>query len=108
MFRGDAVAGRVRPEPDAMTEDVLRQVLHVFWIHFRTLVHEQRPHFHETPPANRRARGRAKIDMLFDHVGWRSMLPIGVLVVRPRRTDKALNILAELVVQEHLAGYRTT
>src|SRR5687768_15185704 len=104
MFGGNAVAGGVRTEPDAMAEDVLRQLLHVLRIDFRALVHEERPHFHEPPPADRRARRRPEVHVVLDHLRRRPMVPICFVVVWARRADKTPDVLSELLVQEYLAG----
>src|SRR6185436_1536987 len=73
----DAVAGGVRAEPDAVAEDVPREILHVFRIDLAAFALEQRPHFHEAPPADRRAWRRAEVHALLDELGRRAMRPLG-------------------------------
>ncbi len=92
------------PEPDAVTQHVLRQVLHVLWIHLRSAAEQQRPHLHEPSPADRGARGRAQVDAPFDELGRRAIVPRRFGVVRTRRPHEAPDVLGERFVQEHLAG----
>src|SRR5262245_1519771 len=53
---GDAVARRVRTEPDAVRQHVTRQLLDVLGINVGAAVHEQCPHLDQPAPADRRAR----------------------------------------------------
>ena len=87
-----AVAGRVRPEPDAMAEDVRRELLDVLRVHLGPAPHEQRPHLREAAPADDGARRRAEIDAALDELGRRVDQPVGVGVVRPRRGHQPLNV----------------
>src|SRR2546430_5989722 len=49
---GEPVARRVRAEPDAVAEHVLREVLDVLRVDLRPPPDQQRPHFGETAPAD--------------------------------------------------------
>ena len=94
--------GGVRPEPDAVAEDVRREILDVFGIDLGAMPLEERPHLGEPAPADDRARRRAQIDAALDQLRRRMREPVGIRVVGPRRGDEALDVLAEALVQEHL------
>ena len=71
---GQAVAGRVRAEPDAVAEDVAApdpgcppDSTSV------ALAHEQRPDLGQAAPADDRARRRAEIDAALDQLRRRAM-----------------------------------
>ena len=101
-FGRQAVAGRVRPEPDAVAEDVRRQILNVFRIDLVAAAHEQRPGLGETAPADDGARRRAEVDAAFDELGRRVRAPVDLGVVRPRRRHQALDVVAKRLVQKHV------
>ena len=76
------MAGGVRAEPDAVAEDVGREVLDVFRVDLGPVAHEQRPDLGEPAPADDRARRGAEIDAVLDQLGRRVDEPVGVRVVR--------------------------
>src|SRR6266540_6358646 len=100
--RGEAVAGRVRAEPDAVAQDVRREILNVLRVHLRSLPDQQRPDFREPSPADDRARGRTEVDAVLDQLRRRVSVPVGFGVVRTRGGDQALDVPREPLVQEHL------
>src|SRR5215469_17988857 len=91
-FDCDTMAGRVRPEPDAVPQDILGEVLNVLGIDLSTTPAQQRPNFDETPPADRCSGRRTKVHALLDQLGWGPAEPFGLGIVRTGCADQPANI----------------
>src|SRR5713101_6876104 len=70
------VARGVRPEPDAVAEDVLCEVLDVFRVDLRAPADQQRPYLRQAAPADDRARRGTEIDAVLDELGRRMRVPV--------------------------------
>src|SRR5688572_16552922 len=79
---GHTVAGRVRAEPDSVSEDVSRQLLDVLRIDLLAPVHQQRPDFHEASPGDGGSRRTAEVDTFLDQLRRRPLQPLAFSVVR--------------------------
>ena len=98
-----AVARRMRAEPDAMAEHVRRQFLDVLRLAPPSRSCMSSAQTLASRPQQMIARGDApRSTPRSTSVGRRMRQPVGVRVVGPGGRDETLDVLAEPLVQEHL------
>src|SRR5262245_9657044 len=98
------MAGRVRAEPDAMSQHVPGEILDVVWIDFVPPSPKKGPDLDEASPADGGARRGAEVHVFFDQIRWRMMMPSGLRLKGSCRHDQPSDVLLESLVHVDFAS----